>query len=104
MCPAHFGPNRTDGKRTTKREQDACPDCQKARQDAEDELQRLHTIDPSRPYGQHILLTCKHHPDLRWSTKNIDGIGARSIFFQHQDGQTECSCSGRDLILAPRGA
>ena len=32
-------------------------------------------------YGQHIALTCKNHPDLRWSTKNIEYIGARHIFF-----------------------
>lgn len=51
------------------------------------------------PYGQHIRLTCKHHPDLRWSTKNIAPIGARSIFFLGDSG--ECSCPGSDLILAP---
>ncbi len=28
-----------------------------------------------------VHLYCEDHPDLRWSTKNIGGIGARSIFF-----------------------
>lgn len=30
----------------------------------------------------HVSLTCRNHPDLRWMTKNIDYIGARSIFFR----------------------
>jgi hypothetical protein len=28
-----------------------------------------------------VNLYCEHHPNLRWNTKNIGGIGARSIFF-----------------------
>lgn len=31
--------------------------------------------------GAHIALTCRNHPNLRWTTKNIGFIGARSIFF-----------------------
>jgi hypothetical protein len=55
----------------------------------------------------HIGLTCKNHPNLTWSTKNISHIGARSIFFfgaKAEDGKdrdrfvAECDCSGRDLI------
>jgi len=37
---------------------------------------------------RHVILTCKHHPNLRWSCKEIafsgDGLGyngCRSIFF-----------------------
>lgn len=50
------------------------------------------------PYGQHIALTCKNHPNLRWSTKNIAPIGARNIFFSSWP-EPECSCSGSDLIV-----
>jgi hypothetical protein len=52
------------------------------------------------PYGEHIDLTCVHHPSKRWSTKNIAPIGARSIFYNLDmvPGMgPECSCSGRDL-------
>lgn len=38
-------------------------------------------IDNSIPYGEALALTCRNHPNLRWQTKNIDWIGARSIFF-----------------------
>src|ERR1044071_5505075 len=38
-------------------------------------------ITPFAKYGEHIPLFCVNHPDLRWHTKNIGGIGARSIFF-----------------------
>jgi len=76
----------------------------------------------------HRILTCKNHPDLRWSCKDIawcDGFGyngCRNIFFDgtpsgkgmfsdlsgldcilFKDGQEikECSCPSKDLILAP---
>lgn len=55
-------------------------------------------------YGRHISLTCRNHPDLRWSTKNIDFIGARSIFYYGSaTGQfvPECSCHASDLIVNP---
>ena len=57
-------------------------------------------ITTKAPYGQHIALTCKNHPELRWSTKNIDYIGARHIFFDldHTCKGFECSCSIKDLI------
>jgi hypothetical protein len=47
-------------------------------------------------YGEHIALYCANHPELRWSTKNIDQIGARTIFYNSQD-KPECSCSPRLL-------
>lgn len=57
-------------------------------------------------YGQHIALTCIHHPNLRWSTKNIAPIGCRTIFFDlHNESKAhECSCSWRDLVVAPESA
>ena len=55
-------------------------------------------IVPWAPYGQHIGLTCKNHPELSWSTKNISYIGARSIFYDYR-GQSECGCSGHVLIV-----
>ena len=52
-------------------------------------------ITKKAPYGQHIGLCCRNHPNLRWSTKNIAPIGARSIFFDLYDvcKEPECSCS-----------
>lgn len=52
-------------------------------------------------YGEHIPLTCSNHPELRWSTKNISPIGARSIFYNlnHVEGmRPECNCPASDLI------
>lgn len=63
--------------------------------------QRRETIVPSVPYGQHIALTCLEHPDLRWHTKNISFIGARSIFFAGLDHADECSCKANRLVVAP---
>lgn len=57
--------------------------------------------------GQHIKLTCKNHPELEWSTKNISHIGARNIFFSSNWDNNpiiwkiECSCTARDLIVHP---
>ena len=80
---------------------------------------------------RHVLLTCKNHPNLRWSCKEIAFTpghgynGTRNIFFQGEpDGRglygdksgiycstyfpdradpvvQECPCSPKDLILAP---
>lgn len=77
---------------------------------------------------RHRILTCKKHPDLRWSCKEItwtDGAGynhKRNLFFNgtpsgkglHSDGSgvdciyvkdgvvvEECKCPASDLILAP---
>ena len=57
---------------------------------------------------RHVLLTCRNHPDLRWSCKQIaftptdDGgryNGERHIFFQGYG--CECDCPASDLRLAP---
>jgi hypothetical protein len=63
-------------------------------------------ITNNAPYGQHITLTCANHPELRWSTKNIDYIGARSLFYLGAEGEPamnpttpECPCSIRHLIV-----
>lgn len=77
-------------------EVEACPDCQAAQAAETARIQAEETIDPAYPYGQHLTLTCFHHPHLRWSTKNIGYIGARSIFFTSQ-GETECDCPAHDL-------
>lgn len=52
------------------------------------------------PYGEHIALYCVNHPEKRWSTKNIDRIGARTIYYNLQgkpDMGPECSCPCCDL-------
>ena len=63
-------------------------------------------ITPTAEYGQHISLFCIHHPEKRWHTKNIDCIGARTIFASQEewgirDGKLanlyECSCPLNDL-------
>lgn len=61
-------------------------------------------IDNTRPEGAHIPLTCKNHPELRWFTKNIDYIGARSIFFDGDWNTKECDCSINDLQVVPKEA
>lgn len=78
----------------------------------------------------HRILTCKNHPNLRWSCKDIawSGFynGSRSVFFNgtpsgkgmFSDGSgldctqiessgkwiPECECPASDLILAPEDA
>lgn len=59
-------------------------------------------IDPTAEYGAMIELTCKHHPNLTWTTKNIDMIGARRIFFHNLETDRECDCSVTCLILKPK--
>lgn len=64
-------------------------------------------ITQSAEYGEHIPLTCKNHPELRWSTKNIGGRASdgriffgRSVFFPSsnwREGHEECDCPGSDL-------
>jgi len=81
---------------------------------------------------RHVILTCKNHPHLRWSCKEIafDDTygynGSRSIFFNgvptergmYSDGSgldcttftpeggivSECKCPSSDLIRAPEDA
>jgi hypothetical protein len=84
--------------------------------------QRVGRIVPWRD----LHLTCKNHPRLVWSTKNIDFIGARGIFFmgvreereaidsldipvidkvnlgaEASRRTTECPCPPSDLIIDP---
>jgi hypothetical protein len=58
-----------------------------------------HTICPWHPYGACIELRCKNHPHLTWSTKNIDCIGAHSIFFDPRSvaKEPECDCHANKL-------
>ncbi len=60
-------------------------------------------ITKKAPYGRHIGLTCVNHPDLKWSTKNIDYIGARTIFFNldYIPGIVECDCPAKNLRVIP---
>ena len=54
---------------------------------------------------RHVSLTCKNHPELRWSCKSIAFTpgkgynGIRHIFFA--TGGDECRCPSADLVLAP---
>ena len=76
MCHEHFE------MRNAKKWQTAeCASCREAIRENADRIQKNNTIDPNQPYGQHISLTCKNHPSKRWHTKNIDFVGARTIFF-----------------------
>ena len=93
MCHKHFD---ADDKRFW--ETLSCPDCLEANRKAAADIQANHTIDPSVPYGVHVVLTCVNHTELRWTTKNIDFIGARSIFYSTRD-QAECDCPMSDLCL-----
>lgn len=55
-------------------------------------------ITKKRPRGQHIPLQCKNHPNAKYHTKNIDFIGARTIF---RNGDEDCNCPTGDLVVAP---
>lgn len=57
-----------------------------------------HRICDKCEWGKHISLTCKNHPNLKWSTKNIDDIGCRSIFYFSPELGPECSCPASDLV------
>lgn len=65
-------------------------------------------LDPKKAEGQHIPLTCKNHPEKRWSTKNIGQHNpetgqlslARSLFynlFHDPEMGPECPCPISDL-------
>lgn len=61
------------------------------------------------PYGRHIALYCRNHPDKRWSTKNIAPLGCRTIFYcgTMADGKCdgsipECPCSSDLLEPCPQ--
>lgn len=99
VCPEHFRATGHNGKLKSEMTfaelravADNCDGCREANRVAMERIQREHTIDPNQGYGVHIALFCADHPELRWTTKNIDGIGCRSIFFNPTSG-TECDCS-----------
>jgi len=93
VCHAHF-----EDRSATMADKLTCGACRAAGKARRDRIQAENTIDPEQPYGAHIALTCVHHPELTWTTKNIDYIGARSIFFASgRQGAVECSCPGSDL-------
>lgn len=67
---------------------------------AHEDRMRADSICPKCPPGQHITLTCRNHPQLSWSTKNITCIGARSIFYNlmsYPNMGPECECPLSDL-------
>jgi len=101
LCHDHF--QRGRGSRPTKKwEQDLCLMCQQARRVAYEREQQHDTIVHTAPYGEHIPLTCRNHPELRWHTKNIDYVGARSIFYSTGSllkYGIECDCPFSDLIV-----
>ena len=54
---------------------------------------RICAAEGCPPRWEHITLRCRRHPELRWSTKNISHIGARSIFYDWRpDAPPECPC------------
>lgn len=68
----------------------------------------MDTYDPritkKAPYGRHIGLRCRNHPELTWSTKNISPIGCRTLFYNlggYPDAPPECACPMRDLEVIP---
>ena len=84
-----------------KAQADRCPECLESR--ARSAARR---IDDSQPAGEMIELTCINHSDLRWMTKNIDFIGARSIFYTGKVDNVgyfpdvpECDCSIKYLAV-----
>lgn len=49
---------------------------------------------------ERISLTCPKHPGLEWGTRNIDHIGARTVYFVLYlvgHDKTECSCDVHSL-------
>jgi hypothetical protein len=75
VCHYHF----ETGFETARLEAPACAECQTADAFAHGKTQWERTIDPFQPHGRHIGLRCTVC-DTRYSTKNIDFIGARSVF------------------------
>lgn len=78
MCHKHF---EMRNPRRMQWQIDECEDCTQAHKENAERIQRTQTIDPEQPYGNHITLVCKNHPTKRWHTKNIEFIGARTLFF-----------------------
>jgi len=42
-------------------------------------------ITTKAAYTDHVKVVCKNHPNKMWHTKNIDFVGARSVFFEGED-------------------
>ena len=51
-------------------------------------------IDPTQKDKTHIGLYCEEHPHMKYHTKNISPIGARSIFSNQSEG---CGCPASKL-------
>ena len=63
-------------------------------------MNMMNRITTQFPYGEHVELYCINHPAKRWSTKNIECIGARSIFYNLNNAPNmgpECKCKCSDL-------
>jgi hypothetical protein len=63
-------------------------------------------LNPRYDFGEHIPLSCRNHPDKRWSTKNIAPLGCRSIFYNLRAVAgmgPECKCPASDLIVVKEG-
>jgi hypothetical protein len=69
-------------------------------------------ITTNEHYVVPVGLTCKNHPALRWSTKNIGAVCntgevegrimfSRTIFYEGEYG-TECSCPASELVTLPK--
>lgn len=56
-----------------------------------------HTINPDKPWGEKIELRCSKCGMTGWHTKNIEYIGARTIFWEHEEGKKECDCDVKYL-------
>lgn len=100
VCRAHYdalGAAAWEDRDAIRDESADCRECRMLNLAQRVHDQLYETIVPTVQYGRHIALTCRNHPDLRWSTKNIWHIGARSIFATGE----ECPCPGSDLIVAP---
>lgn len=59
-------------------------------------------ITTKAAWGEHIDLTCRNHQNLRWSTKNIDFLGARNIFFQGENDRGDRTKMSTEGILPSR--
>lgn len=62
-------------------------------------LEDSYYIDPANKQANHIGLTCKQHPHLKWHTKNISPVGCRRIYSNQDE---ECDCPVSKLVLAKK--
>lgn len=54
--------------------------------------------------GTHVMLTCRNHLHLRWTTKNISPIGCRNIFFAGQNERGDGTKEYNEFIVPRRTA